>query len=163
VALRSALLIADRALAYAGAGLVRGSSPADEWAETEHKLRAIRAALCVRRATPASAVSAGTAARLAAEALLRALVGRRRRARRALPRLAQRSRWSWRWTACTARARPVRLHTILDERAAAFFALGLARVSGQPDALLHAPPGVRAPTRCQPSSRPTARPCRCSS
>jgi isochorismate synthase len=52
VALRSALLIADRALAYAGAGLVRGSSPADEWAETEHKLRAIRAALCVRRATP---------------------------------------------------------------------------------------------------------------
>ncbi len=51
VALRSALLVGDRALAYAGAGLVCGSSPADEWAETEHKLRAIRSALCVRRAT----------------------------------------------------------------------------------------------------------------
>ncbi|MEZ4268427.1 MAG: isochorismate synthase [Myxococcota bacterium] len=51
VALRSALLFGDRALAYAGAGLVSGSSPADEWAETEHKLRAIRSALCVRRAT----------------------------------------------------------------------------------------------------------------
>jgi isochorismate synthase len=48
VALRSALLAGDRAIAYAGAGLVSDSCPEDEWAETEHKLRAIRAALCVR-------------------------------------------------------------------------------------------------------------------
>ncbi|MCB9730641.1 MAG: isochorismate synthase [Deltaproteobacteria bacterium] len=55
VALRSALLMGDRALAYAGAGLVPGSSPAGEWAETEHKLRAIRAALRVRAASGGAA------------------------------------------------------------------------------------------------------------
>jgi 2-succinyl-5-enolpyruvyl-6-hydroxy-3-cyclohexene-1-carboxylate synthase len=76
-------------------------------------------------------VSAGTAARLAAEALLRALVGAGVRdavlspGSRNAPLVLALDRLH-------REGEPVRLHTILDERAAAFFALGLARVSGQP-------------------------------
>lgn len=47
VALRSGLVRGARALAYAGAGIVRGSDPLAEHAETELKLRAIRDALGV--------------------------------------------------------------------------------------------------------------------
>ncbi len=45
VALRCALLRSRTARLYAGAGIVRGSDPAAEWAETEAKLQAVRAAL----------------------------------------------------------------------------------------------------------------------
>lgn len=76
-------------------------------------------------------MSAGTAARLAAEALLRALVGAGVRdavispGSRNAPLVLALDRLQ-------REGEPVRLHTILDERAAAFFALGLARVTGQP-------------------------------
>lgn len=45
VALRSALLTAGRAVLYAGAGIVEGSDPAEELAETELKFRPLRGAL----------------------------------------------------------------------------------------------------------------------
>ncbi len=45
VGLRSALIDGDRARLYAGAGIVEGSSPDKEWAETELKFRAIQEAL----------------------------------------------------------------------------------------------------------------------
>jgi isochorismate synthase len=45
VALRSGLLRGDRAWAYAGAGIVRGSSPDAEYAETSLKLRPVLGAL----------------------------------------------------------------------------------------------------------------------
>ncbi|MEZ4268428.1 MAG: 2-succinyl-5-enolpyruvyl-6-hydroxy-3-cyclohexene-1-carboxylic-acid synthase [Myxococcota bacterium] len=81
--------------------------------------------------TSAPTMSAGTAARLAAEALLRALVGAGVRdavispGSRNAPLVLALDRLH-------REGEPIRLHTILDERAAAFFALGLARVSGQP-------------------------------
>lgn len=45
VALRSALLLEDRAHLYAGAGIVAGSEASSEYAETEMKLAGMRAAL----------------------------------------------------------------------------------------------------------------------
>jgi menaquinone-specific isochorismate synthase len=45
VGLRSALVDGTRARAYAGAGIVAGSEPAQEWAETELKFRALLDAL----------------------------------------------------------------------------------------------------------------------
>ena len=45
VALRSALLHDGVARLYAGAGIVSGSDPDAEWAETEAKMRAVREAL----------------------------------------------------------------------------------------------------------------------
>ncbi len=45
VAIRSALLWSDRAVLYAGAGIVLGSDPAREWAETDLKLNTMRRAL----------------------------------------------------------------------------------------------------------------------
>ncbi len=45
VGIRSALLLGDRAVLYAGAGIVPGSDPDREWAETELKLRTMRRAL----------------------------------------------------------------------------------------------------------------------
>ncbi len=45
VALRSGLVCDGRAWLFAGAGIVRGSRPADEFEETELKLRAMREAL----------------------------------------------------------------------------------------------------------------------
>jgi isochorismate synthase len=47
VALRSALLLEDRVHLYAGAGIVAGSEPGAEYAETEVKLAGMRAALGV--------------------------------------------------------------------------------------------------------------------
>jgi isochorismate synthase len=49
VALRSALLAGRRARLFVGAGIVEGSSPEAEWAETELKARALLDALGVRR------------------------------------------------------------------------------------------------------------------
>jgi menaquinone-specific isochorismate synthase len=40
VAIRSALVEGDRLTAFAGAGIVEGSDPAEEWRETGHKLLA---------------------------------------------------------------------------------------------------------------------------
>jgi len=48
VALRSALLLEDRAHLYAGAGIVAGSEATSEYAETEMKLAGMRAALGIR-------------------------------------------------------------------------------------------------------------------
>ncbi len=45
VAIRCALLEADRATAYVGAGIVADSDPATEWAETEAKLGCIAGSL----------------------------------------------------------------------------------------------------------------------
>lgn len=45
VAIRSALLEADRALLYAGAGIVDGSDPVKEWQETELKFKPLMDAL----------------------------------------------------------------------------------------------------------------------
>ncbi len=45
VAIRAALLQGARAWTYAGAGLVAGSDPDTEWAETEAKMAPMRAAL----------------------------------------------------------------------------------------------------------------------
>ena len=45
VAIRSALLEGDRALLYAGAGIVDGSDPAKEWQETELKFKPLMDAL----------------------------------------------------------------------------------------------------------------------
>lgn len=45
VALRSALIRAEEAWLYAGAGVVAGSDPATEYAETEAKLRAMRSVI----------------------------------------------------------------------------------------------------------------------
>lgn len=45
VALRSALIRADQAWLYAGAGVVAGSNPAAEYAETEAKLRAMKSVI----------------------------------------------------------------------------------------------------------------------
>jgi isochorismate synthase EntC len=45
VALRCAVLEADRARLYVGAGIVEGSSEEDEWAETQLKARALLDAL----------------------------------------------------------------------------------------------------------------------
>ena len=47
VAIRSALIEGERAWAYAGAGVVRGSEPAAELAETRVKLGVMREALGV--------------------------------------------------------------------------------------------------------------------
>lgn len=49
VALRSALVAGRRARLFVGAGIVEGSSPESEWAETELKARALLDALGVRR------------------------------------------------------------------------------------------------------------------
>jgi isochorismate synthase len=57
VALRSGLVCDGRAWLFAGAGIVRGSRPADEFDETEHKLRAMREALeAVARPYPVAAL-----------------------------------------------------------------------------------------------------------
>ncbi len=48
VALRSALVSGSRARLYAGAGIVAGSDPGEEYAETEAKLRPVREALGIR-------------------------------------------------------------------------------------------------------------------
>jgi isochorismate synthase len=53
-AIRAALVAGGTAASYAGAGIVPGSSAEAEWRETEAKLRAVREALMVRRATEAS-------------------------------------------------------------------------------------------------------------
>jgi salicylate biosynthesis isochorismate synthase/menaquinone-specific isochorismate synthase len=47
VALRSALVTAERARVFVGAGIVRGSEPAAEWLETERKAKTMLAALGV--------------------------------------------------------------------------------------------------------------------
>ncbi len=47
VAIRCALLRGREAWLYAGAGVVEGSDPAQEWAETELKLATVRASLAV--------------------------------------------------------------------------------------------------------------------
>ena len=47
VALRSALIVGARAFAYAGCGVVRGSDPSAEYAETALKLAPMLAALGV--------------------------------------------------------------------------------------------------------------------
>jgi len=52
VAIRSAHLEGDRALLYAGAGIVRDSVAQNEWAETELKLGSMRAALRTKAAEP---------------------------------------------------------------------------------------------------------------
>ena len=48
VALRSGLLVGERAHLYVGAGIVQGSSPHEEFAETQWKLAALASALGVR-------------------------------------------------------------------------------------------------------------------
>jgi isochorismate synthase EntC len=48
VALRSGVLVEQRAHLYVGAGIVHGSSPSDEFAETQWKLAALADALGVR-------------------------------------------------------------------------------------------------------------------
>ncbi|MGE5175194.1 MAG: isochorismate synthase [Hyphomicrobiales bacterium] len=45
VGIRSALVDGTRALLFAGAGIVRGSDPASEWAETDMKLTVLREAI----------------------------------------------------------------------------------------------------------------------
>ena len=50
VALRSALISGARAQVFVGAGLVAGSTAADEWVETERKSRAMLPALGVHDA-----------------------------------------------------------------------------------------------------------------
>ena len=45
VGIRSALIHGHRALLFAGAGIVAGSDPAAEWAETELKLSVAREAI----------------------------------------------------------------------------------------------------------------------
>jgi isochorismate synthase EntC len=45
VGIRSALIHGSRALLFAGAGIVAGSDPAAEWAETEIKLSIMREAI----------------------------------------------------------------------------------------------------------------------
>ncbi|GMV42199.1 MAG: hypothetical protein AMXMBFR64_39150 [Myxococcales bacterium] len=50
--IRAALVRPDEALAWAGAGVVRGSDPEAEWRETHLKLGVIREALCARRSRP---------------------------------------------------------------------------------------------------------------
>jgi isochorismate synthase EntC len=45
VGIRSALIHGRRALLFAGAGIVAGSDPAAEWAETELKLSVAREAI----------------------------------------------------------------------------------------------------------------------
>ncbi len=52
VAIRSALLLGDRAVLYAGAGIVAGSDPAREWQETTLKLETMRRALAAALAFP---------------------------------------------------------------------------------------------------------------
>jgi isochorismate synthase len=51
VAIRSALLGREQALAFAGAGIVAGSEPEAEWRETEDKLATILGALTTKRTT----------------------------------------------------------------------------------------------------------------
>lgn len=58
VALRSALVEGPRVHLYAGAGIVRGSDPHAEFAETELKLRSIRAALGLAETSRAADPSA---------------------------------------------------------------------------------------------------------
>lgn len=50
--IRSALVRPDSAVAWAGAGIVRGSDPEVEWRETHLKLGVVREALCARRSQP---------------------------------------------------------------------------------------------------------------
>lgn len=52
VALRSALIRGDQAYAFSGAGLVQGSTPQEEWRETEMKLLAISQSLMTRAERP---------------------------------------------------------------------------------------------------------------
>ena len=52
VGIRSALLSSDMAWLYAGAGLVSGSVPEDEWREIQDKLQAFRSAVSSPRHTP---------------------------------------------------------------------------------------------------------------
>lgn len=52
VGIRSALLSANEAWLYAGAGLVRGSVPENEWREIQDKLQAFRSAVSSPRPTP---------------------------------------------------------------------------------------------------------------
>jgi menaquinone-specific isochorismate synthase len=52
VGIRSALLGANEAWLYAGAGLVRGSVPENEWTEIQDKLQAFRSAVNSPRPTP---------------------------------------------------------------------------------------------------------------
>ncbi len=52
VGIRSALLSVDRAWLYAGAGLVRGSVPEEEWREVQNKLQAFQSAANSPRPLP---------------------------------------------------------------------------------------------------------------
>ncbi len=52
VAIRSALLLGNRAVLYAGAGIVAGSDPAREWQETALKLETMRRALAEALTAP---------------------------------------------------------------------------------------------------------------
>ncbi|HEX4600000.1 MAG TPA: chorismate-binding protein [Gemmatimonadales bacterium] len=52
IAIRSALVLPDRVIVQAGAGIVADSDPAREFAETEHKAQAVLKALALARAVP---------------------------------------------------------------------------------------------------------------
>jgi len=52
VGIRSALVSSDQAWVYAGAGLVSGSVPENEWREIQDKLQAFRSAVSSPRQTP---------------------------------------------------------------------------------------------------------------
>jgi anthranilate synthase component I len=52
IAIRSALVLRDRVIVQAGAGIVADSDPAREFTETEHKAQAVLKALALARAVP---------------------------------------------------------------------------------------------------------------
>ncbi|HEX4574339.1 MAG TPA: anthranilate synthase component I family protein, partial [Gemmatimonadales bacterium] len=52
IAIRSALVLPDRVIVQAGAGIVADSDPAREFTETEHKAQAVLKALALARAVP---------------------------------------------------------------------------------------------------------------
>ncbi|GEM_PF-23211 len=148
VAIRSALVSETEATLFAGCGIVAESDPEQEFRETRWKLQPLLSALSVACAPARQAGNGGWSARVgrsltmsvptpenATYACVGALLDELVRGGVAHVCLCPGSR-STPLALCAARQPGLRVWSLIDERSAGFFALGMAKASGRPAALV---------------------------